>query len=107
MCAREGDKRYVLEHLEELVVKAVDEAGGYGMLMGPQSPAAQREEFRARILSRGNEADPMELYPAFMGREPSPHALLKRADLAMYEAKRAGKDRSIAAGDGPPGPTRS
>ena len=49
VCAREADKRYVLEHLGELVVKAVDEAGGYGMLMGPQSTAAEREEFRRRI----------------------------------------------------------
>jgi oligopeptidase A len=39
------------------------------------------DEFRERILSRGNEADPMELYKAFMGREPSPSALLKRAGL--------------------------
>ena len=30
--------RYVLEHLDELVVKAVDESGGYGMLIGPASP---------------------------------------------------------------------
>jgi uncharacterized circularly permuted ATP-grasp superfamily protein len=51
VCAREQDKRYVLEHLEELVVKAVDEAGGYGMLMGPQSTQAQREEFRQRIVA--------------------------------------------------------
>jgi uncharacterized circularly permuted ATP-grasp superfamily protein len=49
LCMRDEDRRYVLEHLEELVVKAVDEAGGYGMLMGPQSTAAQRDEFRARI----------------------------------------------------------
>ncbi|KYF86060.1 hypothetical protein BE20_30230 [Sorangium cellulosum] len=49
LCMRDDDRRYVLEHLHELVVKAVDEAGGYGMLMGPQSTAAQREEFRARI----------------------------------------------------------
>ena len=35
-------------NLEKLVVKAVDEAGGYGMLMGPQSTAAQRDEFRER-----------------------------------------------------------
>ena len=41
VCAREDDKQYVLEHLDELVVKAVDEAGGYGMLMGPQSTAAR------------------------------------------------------------------
>jgi uncharacterized circularly permuted ATP-grasp superfamily protein len=33
------------------VVKAVDEAGGYGMLMGPQSTVAQREEFRRRIVA--------------------------------------------------------
>jgi uncharacterized circularly permuted ATP-grasp superfamily protein len=36
-------------HLGELVVKAVDEAGGYGMLMGPQSTAAERDEFKRRI----------------------------------------------------------
>ena len=41
----------MLEHLDELVVKAVDEAGGYGMLMGPQSTAAERDEFRARIIA--------------------------------------------------------
>jgi uncharacterized circularly permuted ATP-grasp superfamily protein len=50
-CVRPDDRRYVLEHLEELVVKAVDEAGGYGMLMGPTSTLAQREEFRRRILA--------------------------------------------------------
>ncbi|MGO8998397.1 MAG: circularly permuted type 2 ATP-grasp protein [Polyangiaceae bacterium] len=53
VCARENDRRYVLEHLGELVVKAVDEAGGYGMLMGPQSTAAERDEFKRRI-----EAEP-------------------------------------------------
>ena len=47
VCARDDDRTYVLEHLDELVVKAVDEAGGYGMLMGPQSTAAERDEFRA------------------------------------------------------------
>lgn len=49
-CVREDDRAYVLEHLEELVVKAVDEAGGYGMLMGPSSTQAEREEFKQRIL---------------------------------------------------------
>jgi uncharacterized circularly permuted ATP-grasp superfamily protein len=53
VCAKAEDRRYVLSHLAELVVKAVDEAGGYGMLMGPQSTAAEREEFRHRI-----EAEP-------------------------------------------------
>jgi len=51
VCLRDADRAYVLEHLGELVVKAVDEAGGYGMLMGPQSTQAQRDEFRARIIA--------------------------------------------------------
>ncbi len=49
LCLRDDDRAFVLEHLEELVVKAVDEAGGYGMLMGPQSTAEEREEFARRI----------------------------------------------------------
>ncbi len=44
------------------------------------------QEFRAKILSRGNEADPMELYVSFMGRKPSSEALLKRAGLITSEA---------------------
>src|SRR6202022_2926346 len=34
ICARSTDCGYVLDHLHELVVKAVNESGGYGMLMG-------------------------------------------------------------------------
>jgi uncharacterized circularly permuted ATP-grasp superfamily protein len=49
LCMRDDHRAYVLEHLHELVVKAVDEAGGYGMLMGPQSTAEERAEFAARI----------------------------------------------------------
>jgi uncharacterized circularly permuted ATP-grasp superfamily protein len=51
VCARREDRLFVVEHLAELVVKAVDEAGGYGMLMGPQATAAERAEFRQRILA--------------------------------------------------------
>jgi hypothetical protein len=41
----------VLEQLDSLVVKAVGESGGYGMLVGPHSTAAQRDEFRTLILA--------------------------------------------------------
>jgi uncharacterized circularly permuted ATP-grasp superfamily protein len=51
VCARPGDLRYVLDNLPRLVVKAVDEAGGYGMLMGPQATAAECAEFRARVAA--------------------------------------------------------
>jgi uncharacterized circularly permuted ATP-grasp superfamily protein len=51
VCARRDDRQYVVEHLDELVVKAVDEAGGYGMLMGPQATIAEREKFRELVLA--------------------------------------------------------
>jgi uncharacterized circularly permuted ATP-grasp superfamily protein len=47
----ESERDYVLANLERLVVKAVGESGGYGMLIGPHSSAAEREEFRRRILA--------------------------------------------------------
>jgi uncharacterized circularly permuted ATP-grasp superfamily protein len=46
----EVQRKHVLDNLGEMVVKAVGESGGYGMLIGPQSTKHQREEFRARIL---------------------------------------------------------
>lgn len=39
-------------------------------------------DFVEKILSKGNSADPMQLYVSFMGREPDLQALLKRAGLA-------------------------
>jgi uncharacterized circularly permuted ATP-grasp superfamily protein len=46
----DDDRAYVLDHLEELVVKAVDQSGGYGMLIGPASTMQEREEF-ARLIT--------------------------------------------------------
>jgi len=45
-----SDRKYVLEHLEALVVKAVGESGGYGMLIGPHSTKAERQTFKEKIL---------------------------------------------------------
>jgi uncharacterized circularly permuted ATP-grasp superfamily protein len=42
---------HVLQHLDQLVVKAVGESGGYGMLIGPHSTAEQRAQFRDRIIA--------------------------------------------------------
>ena len=53
LCSLEADRKYVLEHLERLVVKAVAGSGGYGMMIGPEASAAERERFRKRI-----EAEP-------------------------------------------------
>ncbi|MFM7100662.1 MAG: circularly permuted type 2 ATP-grasp protein [Verrucomicrobiota bacterium] len=53
LASEEADRKYMLENLHQLVIKAANESGGYGMLMGPRSTAEEREKFRAAI-----EADP-------------------------------------------------
>jgi uncharacterized circularly permuted ATP-grasp superfamily protein len=49
LCSRPEDLSFVLEHLPELVVKAVGESGGYGMLIGPAAEVGRIQEFRKRI----------------------------------------------------------
>ncbi len=46
-----GDQQFILDNLPKLVVKSVNEAGGYGMLVGPHAARAQIEEFRQKILA--------------------------------------------------------
>ncbi len=55
LCWRDSDRAHVLQNLENLVVKAANESGGYGMLIGNQSTKEEREEF-ARLI----EAHPRE-----------------------------------------------
>ncbi len=50
LAVNEADRRYILDHLDRLVVKSVNESGGYGMLVGPHATREEREAFRARIL---------------------------------------------------------
>ena len=49
LCRQEDDLKYVLEHLPELVVKAANGSGGYGMLIGPRSTRAEQQEFERKI----------------------------------------------------------
>jgi uncharacterized circularly permuted ATP-grasp superfamily protein len=49
LMTNDAQRQHVCTNLDKYVVKAVGESGGYGMLIGPQSSAAQRDEFRARI----------------------------------------------------------
>jgi uncharacterized circularly permuted ATP-grasp superfamily protein len=51
-CRRPADLAYVLEHIEQLVVKEVHGSGGYGMLVGPAATAAEHETFRAKLKAR-------------------------------------------------------
>ncbi len=49
--AEEPSRKYVLENLPQMVVKAVGESGGYGMLIGPHASKQEIEEFRGKILA--------------------------------------------------------
>jgi uncharacterized circularly permuted ATP-grasp superfamily protein len=76
---------HVLGNLGELVVKAVNESGGYGMLMGPSSTAAQRTEFRSRLLAdpRNYVAQPvvtLSTCPTWTDEELAP----RHVDLRPY-----------------------
>ena len=50
-CSLKTDRKHVLQNLEKLVVKSVNEAGGYGMLIGPASTEAERDEFADKIVA--------------------------------------------------------
>jgi uncharacterized circularly permuted ATP-grasp superfamily protein len=49
ICADEQDRRYVLENISSLVVKAANESGGYGMLVGPHASKKEQAAFAAKI----------------------------------------------------------
>ena len=51
VCSNRSDLAYVMDRLPELVVKAVGESGGYGMLIGPAADRARVEDFRQRITT--------------------------------------------------------
>jgi uncharacterized circularly permuted ATP-grasp superfamily protein len=51
LCREDKDRRYVLDHLPELVVKPTDGSGGYGLLVGSQATRAELDEMRERILA--------------------------------------------------------
>jgi uncharacterized circularly permuted ATP-grasp superfamily protein len=51
LCRVSEDLKYVLDHLNELVVKEVHGAGGYGMLIGPAATKAEIEDFRKALVA--------------------------------------------------------
>jgi uncharacterized circularly permuted ATP-grasp superfamily protein len=61
LASDESEKNYILEHLPDLVVKAANESGGYGMLMGPMATREEISLFREKILAdpRNYIAQPM------------------------------------------------
>jgi uncharacterized circularly permuted ATP-grasp superfamily protein len=85
VCARDEDRAYVLDHVGELVIKAVNEAGGYGMLIGPQASRRERRDFcdRIRANPRNYIAQPrieLSTCPTWVSDGVAP----RRVDLRPY-----------------------
>jgi uncharacterized circularly permuted ATP-grasp superfamily protein len=61
VCTNDTERQYVLDNIEKMVVKAANESGGYGMLVGPHATAEQRAEFKLRVQAhpRNYIAQPM------------------------------------------------
>jgi uncharacterized circularly permuted ATP-grasp superfamily protein len=61
LSAVDTDRKYILENLENLVIKAANESGGYGMMIGPKATREEIEKFRAAIIAdpRGYIAQPV------------------------------------------------
>jgi uncharacterized circularly permuted ATP-grasp superfamily protein len=85
LCTREKERNYVLANLDKLVVKAVGESGGYGMLIGTQATPKEREVFAEKIKAnpRNYIAQPTISFsraPCLIGDELEP----RHVDLRPY-----------------------
>jgi uncharacterized circularly permuted ATP-grasp superfamily protein len=61
ICAEEKQRKHVLAHLDQLVIKPTNESGGYGIMLGPRATPAEREKYRGLIENnpRNYVAQPM------------------------------------------------
>ena len=96
-CNDRQQREHVLANLETMVVKPANESGGYGMLVGPQSTATEREEFRRLISSNprnyiGQPALHLSTAPALCDSTLEPRHL----DLRPFILQ--GRDTYVTAG---------
>jgi uncharacterized circularly permuted ATP-grasp superfamily protein len=95
-CELDSDLAFVLEHMEELVIKPVDESGGYGILVGSASTRQQRDEFRKIITANRRKyiAQPimsLSVHPTFI--EDKNQFEPRHIDLRTYTL--LGKDKQF------------
>jgi uncharacterized circularly permuted ATP-grasp superfamily protein len=90
-------RQHVFENLHNLVVKEVSGSGGYGMLIGPASTAAEREAYKARVMQNPDNyiAQPtlaLSTAPTLIDGEIVP----RHVDLRPFVL--SGKDTSVIPG---------
>ncbi|RIV17606.1 circularly permuted type 2 ATP-grasp protein [Fibrisoma montanum] len=85
ICREPDDCEYVLENIAELVVKEANEAGGYGMLIGPKATKEEHDTFREKI--RANPRNYIAQPTISLSRVPcivGDHAEGRHVDLRPY-----------------------
>lgn len=85
ICREKDDMEYVLENIDQLVVKEANEAGGYGMLIGPKSTKEEHDIFREKI--KGNPRNYIAQPTISLSRVPcmiEDHAEGRHVDLRPY-----------------------
>ena len=85
LCSVEKERKHVLANLDKLVVKAVGESGGYGMLIGPHATPKEREQFAEKIKANprnyiGQPTISFSRAPCLIGDELQP----RHVDLRPY-----------------------
>lgn len=96
-CVNQDERDYVLENIEQMVVKPANESGGYGMLMGPHSSKQECDKFRELVKQnpRNYVAQPMLILstaPTLVGNKAEPRHL----DLRPFIL--SGKDINVTTG---------
>ncbi len=80
LCGDPPQMQHVLENIDQFVIKAVGEAGGYGMLIGPHSTKAEQADFAAKVKAdpRNYIAQPtlsLSRAPCFMEGQVEPRCV--------------------------------
>jgi len=69
LASEPADRKFILENTEKLVIKSANEAGGYGMLIGPASTKAEVDDFRAKVAA--NPRNFIAQDPVNLSRSPT------------------------------------
>jgi len=69
LASEAAERKFILENISKLVVKSANEAGGYGMLIGPAAAKGEVEEFRAKVAANPRNFIAQE--PIMLSRSPT------------------------------------
>ena len=86
---RETDLRYMLEHMESLVIKPTDASGGYGLLVGSQASRQELVDFRAMLAAKPSQyiAQPIQqlsTHPTWVAQDGAKGFFPRHVDLRPY-----------------------